>query len=160
MKKIVLMAIMGVMLIFGTGCSQAGAETSSENPVLKEELSVIMETIYEKSGIELPSLANTELTEENEAYYIGTNDVTYTEALASEPMMSSIAHSVVLLRVEEGSDIEKVKETIKTKVDPRKWICVGVEAEDVIVDNIGNLVILIMIDESALLHDAFLTLAE
>lgn len=160
MKKIVLMAIMGVMLIFGTGCSQAGAETASENPVLKEELSVIMETIYEKSGIELPSLANTELTEENEAYYIGTNDVAYTEALASEPMMSSIAHSVVLLRVEEGSDIEKIKETIITKVDPRKWICVGVEAEDVIVDNIGNLVILIMIDESALLHDAFLTLAE
>ncbi|HSN65364.1 MAG TPA: hypothetical protein VLS94_01935, partial [Fusibacter sp.] len=109
---------------------------------------------------ELPSLANTELTEENEAYYIGTNDVAYTEALASEPMMSSIAHSVVLLRVEEGADIEKIKETIKTKVDPRKWICVGVEAEDVIVDNIGNLVILIMIDDSALLHDAFLTLAE
>lgn len=160
MKKIVLMIVVGVMLILGTGCSQAGAETSSDNPVLKEELSVIMETIYEKSGIELPSLANTELTEENEAYYLGTNDVSYIEAVASEPMMSSIAHSVVLLRVEEGSDIEKIKETIKTKVDPRKWICVGVEAEDVIVDNIGNLVILIMIDESALLHDAFLALAE
>ena len=160
MKKIVLLTIMGVMLILGTGCSQTGAETTSENPVLKEELSVILETIYEKSGIELPSLANTELNEENEAYYIGTNDVAYIEAVASEPMMSSIAHSVVLLRVEEGSDIEKIKETIKTKVDPRKWICVGVEAEDVIVDNIGNLVILIMINDSTLLHDAFLAFAE
>ncbi len=160
MKKIVLLTIMSVVLILGTGCSQSGGETSSENPVLKEELSVILETIYEKSGIELPSLANTELTEENEAYYIGTNDVAYIEAVASEPMMSSIAHSVVLLRVEEGADIEKIKETIKTKVDPRKWICVGVEEEDVIVDNIGNLVILIMINDSTQLHDAFLTLAE
>lgn len=160
MKKMILLTVFSIMLVLGVGCSSAGAETTQENPLLKEDLSVIMETIYENSGLELPNLANTELTEENEAYFIGTNDVEYTEALASEPMMSSIAHSVVLLRVEDGADIEAVKETIKTKVDPRKWICVGVEEEDIIVDNIGNLVILIMINDSTALHDAFTSLAE
>lgn len=159
MKKLVLLTLVGILSIFGVGCSQTGAETS-ENPILKGELSAIFETIYKNSGMELPNLANTELTKENEAYYIGTNDVAYTEALASEPMMSSIAHSVVLLRVEEGADIEKIKETIKAKVDPRKWICVGVEEDDVVVDNIGNLVILIMVNDSDALHNAFLALAK
>ena len=37
-------------------------------------------------------------------------------------------------------------QTIKDNVNPRKWICVGVEAEDVIVKNKGNLVILIMVE--------------
>ncbi len=157
MKKIVLLTLIGALTIFGVGCSKTEAETS-DNPILKGELSTIFETIYKDSGIELPSLDNIVLTKENEMYYIGTTDIGYTEAVASEPMMSSIAHSVVLLRVEEGADIEKIKETIKSKVDPRKWICVGVEQEDVIVDNIGNLVILIMAEESDALHDAFLAL--
>lgn len=160
MKKMILLTVFSIMLVLGVGCSQTEPEAIQENPLLKEDLGSIMETIYENSGMELPKLANTELTEENEAYYIGTNDVEYTEALASEPMMSSIAHSVVLLRVEDGADIEAIKETIKTKVDPRKWICVGVEQDDIIVDNIGNLVILIMVEDSAALHDAFTSLAK
>ena len=48
----------------------------------------------------------------------------------------------------EGSDIEKIKAEIKEKVNPRKWICVGVDKEDVIVINKGN-VILLVIDQIA-----------
>ena len=39
--------------------------------------------------------------------------------------------------------IDKIKEN----VNPRKWICVGVEKEDVIVKNKGNLIILIMVKD-------------
>jgi len=160
MKRIILLTLVGAMAILGLGCSQTGAETTTGNPVLKEDLSVILKTLYENSEMDLPSLVETKLSEENEQYYIGTSDIDYVESIASEPMMSSIAFSVVLLRVEEGADVEKIKETIKAKVDPRKWICVGVEEDDVIVDNIGNLVILIMVNDSAALHNAFLDLAK
>ena len=131
---------------------------ADKESVLDGDLSAIIQEIYKVSKLELPNTADTALTEENESYYIGTTDAAYTEALASEPMMSSIAHSVVLLRVEDGADIDKIKEDIKAKVDPRKWICVGVEPENIIVDNIDNLVILILSENSAALHDAFKSL--
>ena len=67
--------------------------------------------------------------------------------------MSSIAHSVVVVRVNKGVDIVKTKEEIKEKVNPRKWICVEVEKENVIVDSIGDVIILIMDNNNALALD-------
>ena len=102
----------------------------------------------------------TELNEENEAYFLGNNDASYIEGIASEPMMSSVAHSVVLLRVAEDADIENIETSIKENVDPRKWICVGVEDDQVIVDHVGDLVVLIMSHDADTLHESFLALAE
>ena len=55
---------------------------------------------------------NTEVTEENIEYYLGTKDIEYKEALASESGVGSIAHSVVLVRMKDGSDIEDAKQKI------------------------------------------------
>ena len=87
-------------------------------------------------------LTNTEVTEENVENYLGTKDIEYEEALASESAVGSIAHSVVLVRMKDGADVEDAKKKIEENVNPRKWICV--EAEDVVVKNKGNLIILIM----------------
>ena len=92
-------------------------------------------------------LMNTEVNEENIEYYLGTDDIDYESALASESGVGSIAHSVVLVRVKDGENVEEVKEEIKENVDPRKWICVGVEKEDIIVKSRGNLVVLIMVED-------------
>ena len=46
--------------------------------------------------------------------------------------MGSIAHSVVLLRAKPNSDIESIKTKIKESINPRKWICVGVDEKDII----------------------------
>ena len=37
---------------------------------------------------------------------------------------------------------------IKENVNPRKWICVGVEKEDVIIKNKGDLIIVIIIEDA------------
>ena len=107
-------------------------------------LEEIMEKIYGNIPEEqLPMmLGNIELTSENIEGFIGTSDVKYTEAIANESMTGSIAHSVVLLRLENESDVPDVVQKIKDNVDPRKWICV--EASKVVVKNKGNLVVLIM----------------
>ena len=54
------------------------------------------------------------------------------------------AHSVVLLNVPEGTDVESLCNDIKANANPRKWICV--EAEAVEVAFAGNTILLVMAD--------------
>ena len=91
-------------------------------------------------------LGNVELDSENVEYYIGTSKVEYKEALASESMVGSIAHSVVLLRTQNTKTADKAVAEIKENADSKKWICV--EASNFIVKSKGNLVILIMSNET------------
>ena len=156
-KKVGLMMLLGAMALGVAACSSGKASPGNEITGTLEEL---MGTIYKDTKLEFPKTEITEITSENMEYFLGTNEVEYDEAIASEPMMSSQAHSVVLLRVSEGSDIETIKTKIKDKVDGRKWICVGVEEENIIVDNIGNLVILIMDENSKAIQESFLNLKQ
>ena len=67
-----------------------------------------------------------------------------TEAAAYEPMMGSLAFSMVMVRVAEGSDAQAVAENMKAGIDTRKWICV--EANDVMTAGYGDVVMFIMLD--------------
>ena len=71
----------------------------------------------------------------------------YEQVIISEPFNTSIPHSVVLIKLAEGEDVEAVKAEIKQNADPRKWICV--EADMVVVESIGNVVLLVMSSETA-----------
>ena len=136
MKKIILLMAVCMTFLF-TGCGSKNVEGSLEE---------IMTKVYANvADDEKPmGLANTEVTDENIEYYLGTSDIEYKEALASESMTGSIAHSVVLVRTKENADVEAIKTKIKENVNPRKWICVGVEEDEVIVKSKGDLIILIM----------------
>lgn len=92
-------------------------------------------------------LTNTSISSENIEYYLGTGEIEYEEALASESAVGSIAHSVVLVRTKDNANIEEIKTKIKENINPRKWICVGVDEKDVIVDNKGDLIILILVED-------------
>ena len=139
-KKLSLIIIMLVAAVVLTGCGNKNIEGSLED---------IMTKLY--SGIpedQRPMmLMNVEVNEENVEYYLGTTDIEYEEALASESGIGAIAHSVVLVRVKDGANVEDVKEKIEKSINPRKWVCVGVEEEDVIVESKGNLVVLILIQD-------------
>ena len=119
-------------------------------------LEEIIDQMYVQSGLEFPGTMKSELTPENMNYMLGVDNFKYLDGLASEPMMSSQAHSIVLFTVEDGSDIETIKADIKANVDGRKWICVGVEPENILVENVGNHIVLIMDLESEALMTAFL----
>lgn len=136
MKK-VLMAVLAVSVMLLAACGQ-------KEKNVEGTLSEIMTKVYAGTENDMPMLSQTEVTDENKAYYFGTDDIEFKEALASEPMMSSIAHSVVLVRLNEGQDAEAVKKTIKENVNPAKWVCVSVEEQNVHVESKGDLVILIM----------------
>jgi len=139
-KKLFLFFLVMVMAFTLTGCGSDNVEGKLEDLMVR-----VYEDIAEDERPMM--LMNTLVDDENIEYYLGSSDIEYEEALASESGVGSIAHSVVLVRVKDGADVEKVKTEIKENVDPRKWICVGVEEDDVIVKNKGNLVILIMVED-------------
>lgn len=134
-KKIILGCLACVTLFSLTGCGEKQVEGTLEE---------IMTKVYaDVPEDERPMmLTNTEVTEENVENYLGTKDIEYEEALASESAVGSIAHSVVLVRMKDEADVEEAKKKIEESANPRKWICV--EADDVVVKNKGNLIILIM----------------
>lgn len=169
MKKIYLILLALVLVISFTACQSNDAGTNPvENNNLEGSLESILDKIYKRAEVSdsmkdfiKEGLQVTEITAENTGYFLGKGNIEFEEAIASEPMISSSAYSLCLVRVKEGADIEKIKTDIKENADPRKWICVGVDPNNVIVDNIGDVVILIMSDEAgSALHDAFLQLKE
>lgn len=156
-KNLVLLLLVGIMAISLTACGEKNVEG---------ELTDIMERVYEKvysdvkeedrpmvgtvNVLETWEGATEEDLKEQVKYAIGTDEIDYKEIYESKPMIGSIAYSVVLVRMESGADIEAAKTAIKENVNPRKWFCVGVEPEDVIVKSKGDLIILIMVENETL----------
>lgn len=143
MKKtfnIALIALIcGILLV---GCSKK-ENNSSKFDLNTAKLDTIMEKLYDGfKEDELPSMVTKELTEEELSSYIGLEKFNYKESLISEPMIGSIPHYIVLLKVNDDVDIEVAKKEMKEKINPRKWICV--EADQVIIDNIDNLMVVIV----------------
>ena len=141
LKSLSLMVLVFAITLVLSGCGSVKVEGTLEE---------IMTKVYsELKDDEKPMmLQNIEVTEENVEYYLGSSDIEFESALASESATGSIAHSVVLVRTKKNADVKKIMETIKNNVNPRKWICVGVEKEDVIVKNKGDLIILIMVQDN------------
>ena len=140
MKKILMIIFISFIVLATSACGNKNIEGTLEE---------LMTKVYSKVSDENKPmmLMNTEVNEENIEYYLGTKDIEYEESLASESGVGSIAHSVVLVRTKDKADIESIKTKIKESINPRKWICVGVDEKDVIVENKGNLIILILVED-------------
>ena len=87
--------------------------------------------------------------------YTGLEDASaITEAAAFEPMMGSMAFSMVMVRVAPDAGSKTVAEAMKSGIDTRKWICV--EANDLLVTGYGDVVMLIMLNtESGMTAQSF-----
>lgn len=140
MKKLIaICSCICLSLVLLTGCNSKSKELTGTLPE-------IMKGVYAGLDNELPAVGDVELTKENIEFFVGTADLDFKEALASDALINARAHSVVLVRLNDGADVEKAKQKIKENADPRKWVCV--EAEKTIVENRGNVIILIMTDTS------------
>lgn len=140
MKKIFYFLGVMTLCFILAGCGQKNIEG---------DLTDLMDKLYEGIGEEnLPmALTTTKLDETTFANFAFTDKIKYKEAVVSESMTGSIAHSVVLIRLEDANDASDAVKEIKEKANPRKWICV--EAENVYVLSKGDLVVLIMSGENA-----------
>ncbi len=168
MKKGIILTLVITLAFLAIGCGANGSEqtTVPQSNQLEGSLEDILAAIYEKADVESSfaeyietGLQTVDITSDRSEFYFGT-DVTFEEAIASEPIMSPSAYLLSLVRVSEEADIEAIMEDIRENVDPMRWICVGVDPDNIVVDHIGNVIILIMSDqEKDTLHQAFESLA-
>lgn len=167
MRKI-LMVLLALTVVFSFAACKSDNNQNKEPGILEGSLEDILAKIYETADLEgdfkeyiKSGLQTSEIPADNTKYFLGKEGMEFEEAIASEPIMSPGAYSLCLVRVKEGADIEKMKTDIKENVDPRKWICVGVDPENVIVDSIDDVIFLVMSNEQAeALHEAFLALKD
>lgn len=158
MKKfisLVLVVVLATTLL--VGCSKGGSD-SKLNGMKPQE---IIDGIYKGvSAEDIPMMVqSTNIDATNEEFYLGTKGLKFDEAVASESAISSIAFSVCVVKMSDGEDIEAAKADIKKNVNSYKWICVGVDPENVLVESSGNYIVLIMAENSKVLLDSFNKLA-
>ena len=139
MKKIATL-FLAVLTCFALAACSGGNGGNASGEKLDMSLSEIMTSIYD--GVETVMVGETELNAENFQSFAFIEYKEGYEGLASEAMIGSQAHSVVLVRVPEGEDVAAVAEQIKTNADPRKWICVEAEKTEVVTK--GDVILLCM----------------
>lgn len=147
MKKWISLVFVTVLALSLVACGSKKSDVKLEGSV-----SDILGQVYENAELD-PGLVEAmqyfdqgEITPELAETVLGTDDVEFTEGVYSMPMMSAQAYQCVLLRLPEGADIEEAKQTLLDNADPRKWVCV--EAESVIVENVGDVVLFLMSDSA------------
>lgn len=125
-----------------------GADDGADAVEPDGALSDIVDAIYEKAdpGYALGTIG-VDLTDEYLlSYYTGLTDGSVlTAAVASEPMISSQAFSLIVARVADGQDAKSVAKDMLAGVNPAKWICVS--ADDMTAAVSGDIVLLVMVNE-------------
>src|SRR5574344_1292148 len=111
LKQIILLSFVLLLTMFVVACNK----NENVDGTLEDLMTKMYEGIPEES---LPMmLSNTSITKDNMANYLGTSDIEIKEGLASESMVGSGAHSVVLLRISENEDVNSVKQIIKDNIN-------------------------------------------
>lgn len=160
MKTVKTFMVCGICAATALLFAACGKKEEGSNQ-LEGSLTDIMAGLYEKADLSedfragMDSFETYELTEDLEVSILGTNEIDYTEGVASIPMISPNAYQCVLLRVEENS-VDTVKQQLKDNADLNKWVCVS--AETMLIESRGNVIFFIMGDNDTAyaMNDAFL----
>lgn len=157
------------LLMLGIAAMLAGCGSVDDGAANLEGSCVeILNQVYEKAELD-PGLRDameqgyyetTTVDESMEEYLLGTTELNYTDSACSVPLVNAKAYQCIVLRLDEGQDVVKAKQLLLDNADPIKWICV--EAESVVVENVGDVILYVMADEQTAdaIKTAFLSLGE
>ncbi len=138
-------------LVFLCGCGDRQSENSG-GARLEGSCEEILNEVYKNADFDqefrdsMDSYVASPIDESTEAYVLGTDEVKYTDSVCSSPMVTATAYQCVVLRLADGEDAEAAKEKLMEHAEPRKWVCV--EAESVILENIGDVVLYVMAEKN------------
>ena len=149
-KIIIAVAVVAVVVVAILVASSNNAKPASNLSVSSvDDLTALVDKIYEGVSIEMPMVMTMPIdTTDVDAIKSFTgldtdNEIEY--AVVSEPMMSSQAYSLVLVKVKDGFNADEVAETMNKEINERKWICVT--AEKIYSVASGDVVCLVMTNE-------------
>lgn len=158
MKKFISMLLALVMVFCLTACggsaepTEAPTEVPAGSQLLEGTLEELANQVIEQNPVEfMGGIIPVDLTDTSEdglwaiKYYTGLDNAEQIKEVAVyEPMMGSIAFSMVMVRVaDQDVTSGEVAGAMKAGIDQRKWICV--EADDLQVVGFGDVVMLIMV---------------
>ena len=156
MKKI-LSVVLALSLVLSMAACGSKKTEETEAPAVKVEgtMEELLNKTIEQRPVEfMGGVIPVDLTDSSEdglwalKSYTGLDSAAQlTEAAAFEPMMGSLAFSMVMVRLTADADSKTVAEAMKSGIDTRKWICV--EADDVKVAGFGDVVMLIMVNSDS-----------
>ncbi len=140
---ILLAVISFVIFILVSGSGNKG---SVETP---KDINDIINTINKNNKNVLPELETMKVDIKNideVTSYTGlkTNDG-IESIVVSEPLITSQAYSVAIVKVKDNADVEKIKQDMLDNIDMRRWICVS--AEQLYITNSGNIIFSVMADK-------------
>lgn len=153
MKKLIAMLLtltMVAVMVVGCGNNAAASDKTPLEGTMEENANKIIE----KNPVEfMGGIMPVDLTDTSEdglwalEYNTGlTSGEKIKDIAVYEPMMGSLAFSMVLVRVNDAADAKSVAEEMTNNINTRKWVCV--EANDKLVAGYGDVVMLIMLDSN------------
>ena len=155
MKKLLAIVLALTMVVSMAACGGKTEETQAPAQSVSGTMEELLNKTIEQRPVEfMGGVIPVDLTDSSEdglwalKSYTGLEDAAQiSEAAAYEPMMGSMAFSMVLVRVAEGADSKAVAEAMQSGIDTRKWICV--EADDLKVAGFGDVVMLMMLNSDS-----------
>lgn len=155
MKKLLCAILALTMLLSLAACAannNGGASTETTAPAnLEGTVEELLNRIVEKQPVEFAgetmTIDLTDTSDEGTWRFESTTGLSdpakLKEAAAFEPLMGSMAFSMVMVRVADAVDPQEIAQAMKEGINPRKWVCV--EADDMKVAGCGDVVMLIML---------------
>ena len=149
-KKNLIICAVVVLIILAVIIGIAVKSNNNENIKIESTANMknLIDSIYKNANVELPSLETNEIDMSDNytvSTYTGSQDNSNIESIiVSEPLISSQAYSLVVMKLKNSADVEKVKQNIYDNVNMSKWICVS--AEKLYITNYNNIVFYVMSD--------------
>jgi len=155
MKKFVSVILALSLMLSLAACGGSGAKETEAPVSVAGTMEELLNKVIEQNPVEfMGGVIPVDLTDTSEdglwalKCFTGLESAEQiTEAAAYEPMMGSIAFSMVMVRVAPDAGSKTVAEAMKAGIDQRKWICV--EADDLLVCGYGDVVMLIMVSSDS-----------
>lgn len=121
--------------------------TKKEESSIKstDDILAMLDEIYKDT--DLPTLENHVMdVTDKETVKTFTGITSDIEALVvSEPLMNAQAYSLIVVKVKEEKDVEKIKQEIYDNINMNKWICVS--ADKLYITNNGDIIFAVMSSE-------------
>ena len=151
MKKLICLLL---TLSVAAGAMVGCGKKAEEKPPVTDNMETVANAIIEKNPVEfMGGIMPVDLQDTSEdglwavSYNTGLkNGEKLSDIAVYEPMMGSIAFSMVLVRVKNADDAKTVAQQMSDNIDTRKWICA--EANEKITVGYGDVVMLIMLDNA------------
>lgn len=152
---LIILVVVAIIVVKSIKTKNANADVENESSnslsiTTAEDMGNLIDKLYVGLEDKLPnSLTSSELDISNPELvktYTGLDNIEGIESIVvSEPMMSSQAYSLILVKADTSKRADEIAKLMNENVNTNKWICVS--AEKVYSTSSGNIAFLIMSSE-------------